>query len=249
MDPALIIGHRGAAASAPENTVAGFCKAASLGVRWVEFDVRLTADNVVVVLHDDTVDRTTDGCGAAAAMSFAEIERLDAGGWFGAAFRGERVPSFEAVIALLGELGLGAVVELKPAKGREAATAEATMALLRSRWPRHLPPPIVSSFAEAALIAARAAAPGLQRALLVEAVPADWRARLAATGSTMLHADHQRLAPAEVAALRAAGTPVFAYTVNDRARAELLASWGVAGLFSDRPERLADLISVPRHHT
>lgn len=235
----LIIGHRGAAATAPENTAAGFRQAAALGVRWVEFDVRLSSDGYVVLLHDDTVDRTTDGHGEARSMSFAEFRQLDAGSWFGPAFRGEHVPSLDETIALLGELGLGAVVELKPAKGQERATGEAATVLLTERWPAHLPAPIVSSFAPEALAAARAAAPGLARALLVDAVPDDWRERVAALGCTMLHADHRRLEPDLVAAALAAGVPVFAYTVNDAARAAMLAAWGVAGLFSDRPERLA----------
>lgn len=253
MAPPLVIGHRGAAGSAPENTLAGFRAAAAAGVRWVEFDVRLSADGRVVLLHDDTVDRTTDGHGEARSMSFAELRRLDAGAWFGAAFRGERVPSLDETIALLGELALGAVVELKPAKGQEAATAEAAMALLTERWPDHVPAPIVSSFAPAALAAACVAAPALQRALLVDAVPDDWRERLAALGCSMLHADHRQLDRALVRAAAAAGVPVFAYTVNDPARAEILAGWGVAGLFSDHPERLVrgalHLISGVGQHT
>src|SRR5512136_2456131 len=78
-----IIGHRGAALSAPENTLAGFCMAAARGVTWVEFDVRLTCDGRCILLHDDTLDRTPSGRGPASALSFAEIRRLDAGSWFG----------------------------------------------------------------------------------------------------------------------------------------------------------------------
>lgn len=237
----FIVGHRGAAAWAPENTLAGFRKAAALGVRWVEFDVRLSADGRVILLHDDTVDRTTNGHGEAADLSFADLQKLDAGAWFGAAFRGERVPGLTETIALLGELNLGAIVELKPAPGQEVATAWAVTALLSERWPSHLPPPILSSFAPAALAAAGEAAPDVRRALLVDAVPADWPRRLAALGASMLHADHRRLDRVIVADLQRAGVPVMAYTVNDGARAAELMSWGVTGCFSDCPDLLATL--------
>lgn len=241
-----IIGHRGAAASAPENTLAGFRKAAELGVQWVEFDVRLSADGRVILLHDDTLDRTTGGRGPAAAMDFADIRRLDAGAWFGPAFRGERVPSLDETVALLAELGLGAIVEMKPAAGHEAATARAAASLLSERWPNHLPAPILSSFVPAALTAAAAAAPGIRRALLVDAVPPAWPRLLDAFGCSMLHADHRLLDRACVASVRDAGISLFAYTVNDRTRAAELFSWGVAGLFSDCPDRLAG--AMPLFH-
>src|SRR5207253_2254358 len=81
-----VIGHRGAAACAPENTLAGLRKASELGCRWVEFDVRLTADGHLILLHDDRVERTTDGRGSAAALLLATLRRYDAGAWFGRRF-------------------------------------------------------------------------------------------------------------------------------------------------------------------
>jgi glycerophosphoryl diester phosphodiesterase len=106
------------------------------------------------------------------------------------------------------------------------------------RWPGTLPAPLLSSFEPAALEAARQAAPGIERALLVGAVPADWRRQVEALGCGMLHCDQRRLDRATVAALREAGLPVFAYTVNDGERAQALFAWGVAALFSDCPDRL-----------
>lgn len=224
---------------APENTLASFRKAAALGATAVEFDVRLTADGRCIVLHDDTLDRTTDGRGQAGALRFDEIRRWDAGAWFAPEFRGERVPSLEEVLALLGELGLRPVVELKPARGSERETARAALGVLARHWPAHLPPPLVSSFQPAALAAAREAAPAIPRALLVGAVPADWRAQAAALGCTMLHADRRRLDAAAVAAVRASGLALFAYTVNEPGRARTLFAWGVEAVFTDCPGRLA----------
>lgn len=235
-----IIGHRGAALSAPENTLAGFCVAAARGVHWVEFDVRLSRDGRCILLHDDTLDRTTNGRGPASALSFAELRQLDAGGWFGPDFVGQPVPSLEETIDLLAKLELGAVVELKPTPGSEAATGRAAAAVLAERWPQSLPPPLLSSFKPAALAAARETAPQLQRALLVGAVPRDWQRQMAALDCTMLHADQRKLDRKAVEAVGEAQVPLFAYTVNVPARARELFSWGVAAVFSDCPDRLAD---------
>src|SRR5258708_6429242 len=116
-----VIGHRGACGLAPENTVASFRKAAELGVRWVEFDVHLSADGIPVVIHDDTVNRTTTGRGAVASLSLIELQALDAGTWFEPRFQGEYVPTLEAIVTLLGKLGLGAVVEINPSPATEPA--------------------------------------------------------------------------------------------------------------------------------
>ncbi|HKW54244.1 MAG TPA: glycerophosphodiester phosphodiesterase family protein, partial [Stellaceae bacterium] len=168
-----IIGHRGAALTAPENTLAGFCMAAALNVEWVEFDVRLTSDGRCILLHDDTLDRTTNGRGPVSRLTFDEVRRLDAGSWFSPDFAGQPVPGLEETIGLLAQLNVGAVVELKPAPGAEAATGRAATAVLVEHWPVTLPPPLVSSFKPAALAAAREVAPQLARALLVGAVPRD----------------------------------------------------------------------------
>ncbi len=110
--PPLLIGHRGAKAVAPENTLASFRRAWEDGADVVEMDVRLTADGAVVVIHDETVDRTTDGHGVVAEMTLAELRRLDAGRWFSPAYAGERIPTLDEIIAWArGRVGL--MVELK----------------------------------------------------------------------------------------------------------------------------------------
>jgi glycerophosphoryl diester phosphodiesterase len=236
----LVVGHRGAALSAPENTLAGFCMAAALDVAWVEFDVRLTADGCCILLHDDTLDRTTSGRGPAAALTFEEIRRLDAGAWFGDDFAGQRVPSLEEAIDLLTELKLGAVIELKPHPGAEAATGRAAAMVIAERWPADREPPLISSFKAPALAAARAAAPQFPRALLVGPVPRDWHRQLVALDCIALHADQRRLDRATVASVRDADFPLFAYTVNLPKRAAELFSWGVNAVFSDCPERVSE---------
>lgn len=230
-----VIGHRGAAACAPENTFGGLRRAKALGCRWVEFDVRLTADGELILLHDERLDRTTDGSGRARALPLSVIRRHDAGSWFDPSFTGERVPTLAEAIEVLAELGLGANIEVKAGRGLAAATGGATADLLARSWPRQLPPPLISSFLPRALAAARDRAPAIARGLLVRAVPRHWRVRAKSLGCASIHAEHRRLRPAIVAEIRDSGYAALAYTVNDAARARELLAWGVASVFSDVP--------------
>jgi len=229
-----VIGHRGAAAAAPENTLASLRKAKELGTTWVEFDVKLTQDSVPILMHDDRLERTTDGRGPVALTTLAELQKLDAGGWFGPQFRGERVPTFEAALALCAELGLGINVEIKPCPGREAETARATVETLRRCWPGALPAPLVSSFESASLAVARDLAPAMPRGYLAVALPRRWRQALETYGCSTLHLSARRLGRFQRAAVLAAGVPLLLYTVNDPSRARRLLEAGVAAIFTDR---------------
>jgi glycerophosphoryl diester phosphodiesterase len=237
-DLPAVIGHRGACAAAPENTLASFRTAAEQGARWVEFDVRLSADGRCVLLHDDTLDRTTSGRGRADLLRLAELKAHDAGAWFGPGFSGERIPTLEETIELLASLDLGANVEIKPAPGAEIATAEAVVTMLRESWPAHLPPPLLSSFKPEALAAAKQAAPEIARGFLCSKLGSDWKARAEALGCVTIHTDHRKLSAASVREVCDAGYPLLAYTVNDPARARELFAWGVSAVFSDCPGRL-----------
>jgi glycerophosphoryl diester phosphodiesterase len=235
-----VIGHRGAAARAPENTLAGIRKARELGAAWVEFDVMLTRDGVPVLIHDETLGRTTSGRGRVADRTLAELRELDAGRWFAPSFAGERVPTLEEAVALLLELGLGANVEVKPSAGHEAATGEATTGLLARLWPPDGPGLLVSSFSRASLAAAAGAAPGIPRGLLAGRLPADWPAALTGLGCATLHLGQRWLRAAQLELLRGQGVPVLAYTVNRAARARDLLDGGrgVAAVFTDVPDTL-----------
>ncbi len=230
-----VIGHRGAAGLAPENTLASFRRAAALGVGMVEFDVRLSADDQPVVFHDETLERTSDGRGRVADCELADLRALDASGWFAPGYAGETIPTLDEVLGLCLELGMMVNIEIKPDSGREARTAAIALTLARELWPADRPSPLVSSFAEESLAVAREAAPDWPRGLLVEAVPDDWRERARRLGCGAVCADHQWLRPAQVAEIRAAGMPVLAYTVNDDDEKVRLWAMGVAAVFSDFP--------------
>jgi glycerophosphoryl diester phosphodiesterase len=233
-----VIGHRGAAGAAPENTLASIRKARELGVSWIEFDVKLTKDGHAILFHDDCLERTTDGRGAVAATTLAELSRLDAGGWFGAAFRGEPVPTLGQALALCAGLGLGINVEIKPCPGREVETAQVTVATLLDVWPRDRPAPLVSSFSRACLAVARDLAPELPRGYLAGTLPRRWRELMAEYACTTMHLNHRRIVPGQRAALLAAGVPVVLYTVNDGLRARRHLEAGVAAVITDHVDQV-----------
>lgn len=234
-----VIGHRGAAAHAPENTLAGFRTAAELGCRMVEVDVKLSGDGVAVLMHDGTVARTGGGApGAVRDMSLAALKALDVGASFDPAFAGERVPTLEEALDLALALGLAVNVEVKPCPGREAETAEAAIAVIQAVWPAEREPPLLSSFATDSLLAAKRVAPDLPRGWLVDARPADWRAIVAAVDPATVHPNQVGLTAEIVSDYRAGGWPVLSYTVNDPDRARTLFGIGVDAVITDRPDAL-----------
>lgn len=233
-----VIGHRGAVGHAPENTLAGIRKAAELGATWVEFDVALTKDDVPVLMHDDTVDRTTDGSGDLADMTLQSVRKLDAGRWFSDAFAGERVPTLTETIHLLDTLGLGANVEIKPTPGRATETGDIVANQVADEWPNSLRAPVFSSFQVDALIAAQKAAPAIPRGWLMRRPGKDWQARAKALDCLSIHCNQRALDRKTASEVRDAGYHLLAYTVNDAKRALKLFEWGVESVFSDYPERI-----------
>lgn len=231
---APVIGHRGAAAAAPENTLAGLAAAAALGARWVEFDVMLSADEVPVLHHDDNLKRTTGLDRLVVETPLAELRRLDAGGWFSPAFAGERIPTLEEAVACLLERGLIPNLEIKPPAGRDVVTAEVIVSQLGGLWPKDRPAPLISSFSRMALAAVRVLAPGWPRGLVADGLPEDWLATTAALGCASLHLGSRGLSRAQVAEVKKAGLKVAVFTVNRPARARELLSWGVDAVFTDR---------------
>lgn len=229
-----LIAHRCGGALAPENTLAGLRIAARLGVRAVEFDAMLSRDGVPVLIHDETLERTTDGHGKVAETALSGLQGLDAGRHHHPAFAGEPLPTLVAALNLCDELKLAVNLEIKPAEGLETVTGGTVAALVATCAPRA--GLILSSFSPAALDAAREMAPELPRALLVDEIPADWAERLRQHGCTALHAAARLLDPARAGMVLAAGFPLACYTVNDVQEAQRLYTLGVAAVFSDRPD-------------
>ena len=230
-----IIAHRGSPRTAPENTLASFRQAAAEGAKWVEFDAALTADHRVVVFHDDGLDRTSDGVGLLAETSFDALMALDAGGWYGPAFRGETIPTLEETLELFAALGLGFNMELKADQGREVELASIALPIALDCWSKVHPTPLISSFSRKAVAAAKEVAPQWPRGLLFDRLPEDWTDVGKTLELASLNGNHMHLSREQVMEVRGAGYALAAYTVNEPARAEMLFSWGVDALFTDIP--------------
>ncbi len=235
-----VIGHRGAAAIAPENTLASFRLAAEAGLEWVEFDVRLDGDGALVVLHDDTLERTTDGHGRVRETSSRNIRALDAGAWFAPRFAGQRVPFLGDTLDELERLGLAANIELKADPGQAADTAAALARLLRDRAPPATPP-LLSSFHAECLEVLADALPDLPRGYLVPRLDGSWREEAARLACRTVHCDHRHLSRRRAGEVKDGGYGLAAYTVDEAARARELFQWGVDGVFSNDPALLAAL--------
>jgi glycerophosphoryl diester phosphodiesterase len=233
-----MIAHRGGGTLAPENTLAAIRAAPQFGYRGVEFDVMLSADKKPLLIHDETLERTTSGHGEVAATPYAALATLDAGSWKDARFAGERPPSFEAAAALCIELGLWANIEVKPARGHEAATGDIAGRIAAAAWRGAKTLPLISSFRRAALVAAHQSAPDFPLGWLVEHIQPGWQRQLAELGCVSLHCNQTHLSAAQAREVKDAGYWLFCYTVNDPVRARELTDWGVDAMVTDRLDLL-----------
>jgi glycerophosphoryl diester phosphodiesterase len=234
-----LFAHRGGGVHAPENTLAAMKTGHAHSYTAVEFDVKLSGDSVAMLMHDSTLERTTNGRGRVVDKTMAELEMLDAGAWHSEAFRGERIPRFSAVAKYLHGLGLMANVEIKPCEGREAETGRIVGELCVELWGDRLVKPLVTSFSVDALRAARATAPLLPMGLLVKVPAGEQLALLAELRCVSLHCHHEQITADLVRLFHREGYRVLTYTVNDEARVNELLAMGVDGLFTDQLETMA----------
>ncbi|HEX2113724.1 MAG TPA: glycerophosphodiester phosphodiesterase [Alphaproteobacteria bacterium] len=234
-----IIGHRGAKVNAPENTLVSIKKAHEEGATWVEFDVKLTSDGVPILIHDATLERTTNGQGEVCNRSLEDIRRLDAGRWFGPAFAGERVPTLAEALDFMAARGMGFNLEVKPCPGRARETAEVAARMVEERWPADCPAPIFSSFSLDSLDAVRKTAPDVALGYLVEKLPVDWRENAQTLGCAAIHPNHRYLSREQVREIKSAGYALLAWTVNETGRGRDLLAWGADSLITDCPGDLA----------
>ena len=238
--------HRGAGNLAPENTLTAMRVGHAHGYGMVEFDVKLSGDNVSFLLHDATLERTTSGRGRADALPWRELARLDAGGWHSAKYAGEMLPTFAAIARWARAHGVACNVEIKSVPGRERETGAAVALDAAALWRDADVPPLLSSFDEASLVAARDAVLLLPRALLLDELPGNWLDRLRALECVALVATHEVLDAAIVKAALRGGFSVCCYTPNDAARVTELAAWGVDTIITDAVDQIAPNEYLPR---
>lgn len=227
------IAHRGAGRLAPENTLAAFKLGHAWGYRMFECDVRLSADGQAFLLHDDTLERTTDGEGDALARNWAELAGLDAGGWHSPRHAGARLPTLDEVLDFCVRHDCALNLELKPAPGDARRTGDTVAARIVRRM-GGLPLLLLSSFDVEALEAAAEAAPALPRALLLECFAAGWLETVRRLGCVAVVGEQSAWTPDTAVAVASAGLRRLAYTVNDDAQAARLLALGLDGLITDR---------------
>jgi glycerophosphoryl diester phosphodiesterase len=232
-----VVAHRGHAAIAPENTVHALASAVRAGAGWIEFDVRTTVDGVPVVIHDRTVDRTTDGSGSVAELTFDEVRVLDAGSWFSPAFAGVRVPTLSRVLDLLTPAGPRLLLEIKPPASVEEVRAVTAQVAERGLVGRT----VVQSFDPGILHLTDEVAPGLRRGLLRNGLDADPVATARDVGAVLYNPSVGDVLgdPDAVARLRDSGVDVMAWTANDPTVWPALSALGLAGIITDRAADLA----------
>ena len=233
------IAHRGAGKLAPENTLAAFRLGASYGYRGFECDVKLSADGVPFLLHDDTLDRTTNARGRGADRSWSELSRLDAGGWHSRAYAGEPPASLEAVATWMRGNDHWLDLEIKPTKGDEDRTGRVVAAEVQRLWAGDAMPPLLSSFRPDALLGARAAVPTLQRALLVDTHWPHWLTVAQQLGCVAVITNYNLMDAPVLHSLRAAGLRALCYTVNDPAPVQQLLALGIDGLITDAVDQFS----------
>jgi glycerophosphoryl diester phosphodiesterase len=237
--PVLNIAHRGASGEYPENTLPAFAAAIEAGAQMCELDAQLTRDGAVVVIHDETVDRTTNGRGAVAAMNLAEIQRLDAGVRFGARFAGTPVPTLEEVLSLVkGRCALN--VELK-----SAGVEREVCRLLREH--EALSSSLVSSFDWEALAQARRLEPAVRLGVLAARSTGAMLETAARLGAVSVNPRVNLVTAALVVRAHRGGFKVLVWTVDNGANIERMIALGVDGIMTNYPARLALRLSAAAH--
>jgi glycerophosphoryl diester phosphodiesterase len=223
---------------APENTLAAFENAVQLGVDMLEIDVHATRDGQVVVLHDTTLDRTTDGTGIVAELSSAEVRQADAGSWFAADYTGERVPLLEEVLDLARHRAL-VLIEIKA----DFITERILQIIATVAATEHV---VLQSFNPATVERVKLLAPGLPTALLIgqlPTTPSRVHARrlvqqVLQVGANALASWHATLTPPFLEEMRKRGVAVWAWTVDEDIVMRDLAMMGVQGIITSCPDRL-----------
>ena len=234
-----VLAHRGGGTLAPENTLAGLRCGLAYGFRAVEFDVMLSKDSIPVLMHDPDFGRTVQGAGKVSEATAQQLGCMDAGAWFGDAFAGEPVPTYEQVVKFCKENRIWMNVEIKPSPGAEVETGRVVGEWTRRFFDAGDPLlPLFSSFSFEALSAAKAAAPAVPRGFLADVIPSDWLDRLRTLDAVSLHTNHKHLLPERARAVKQAGYGLFCYTVNAPERAREILGWGVDAFCTDRIDLL-----------
>jgi len=231
----MIVGHRGAAALAPENTLAGINKAADLGIHWIEIDTQLTADGIPVIFHDETVDRCTNGSGKLASFTLNELKQFDAGSWFEAAFSNEKIPTLAETLQTCLEKELSINLEIKVHHGFQVAPLVENVAAVIKSFGFPFDRLLLSSFSLNALEGCQALLPAIRRGYISEDKSIDY---LNGVGHLDLYSVHvkQNILTNEMAkAITDSGYVLNIWTLNDPNKFAAFSQMKVSDIITDNP--------------
>lgn len=238
-----VIGHRGLAGKAPENTAASIRLAKQKGLEWIELDVTQTADLQLVMFHDERIDRCCDGRGNLAELSLAELQTLDFGSWFSPSFAGETILTLEQALTLVQQNGLKLNLELKVHPELPWQMLVSDTALMLDRFnldPSNL---LVSSFYRETLIAFHEARPEYPTGILLEEPIEQWQHWAAEVDAVSVHCGHEQLTDEFINQVLEQQFLLMAYTVNDPETFLTLRAKGVHAVFSDHADELLSVAS------
>jgi glycerophosphoryl diester phosphodiesterase len=233
------VAHRGAGKLAPENTMAAFRLGAQHGYRMFECDAKLSADGVVFLMHDATLERTTSGNGTGGDKPWAELSQLDAGGWHSRAYAGEPLPTLENLARFCLANGHFLNIEIKPTPGVEQRTGEVVAREAARLWAGADVPPLLTSFRPESLHGALATAPQLPRGLLLDTLWDGWFDIASKLQLRAIVCNQNLWDAALVARCHAQGWRCLSYTVNDEWSAQRLLQLGTDGIITDRVDLFA----------
>ncbi len=228
------IAHRGAGKLAPENTLTAFRLGAQYGYRMFECDAKLSSDGVPFLMHDATLERTTNGHGTGGDLPWAELAQLDAGAWHSRSYAGEPLPTMESLARYCIANGFFLNIEIKPTPGHEEVTGRVVGEYAARLWQGQAVPPLFSSFKPEALAGAMATAPHIPRALLIDALWDGCLDKAQALGCVAIVCNHALWDQALVDQVRGLGMRTLSYTVNDDWAAQRLIALGTDGIITDR---------------
>lgn len=233
-----LVAHRGLKSKAPENTLAAFKAAHHHGFKWVEFDVKLSKDNVPVICHDATVNRTTNGSGKIANLSYSQLKTLDAGSWFGKSFSNETIPSLEETLEFCATASMGGNIELKPDKGLSEQQlqhyCQCSYQIITKFILKH--PIIVSSFNHQALKNFAYLDNRINLGLLIDG-KTNLDKILSLDQSLHFYSIHlpRKMASKEnIRILKDKNKKIMVYTINTKRAANNLFSEGIDAIFTDK---------------
>lgn len=235
----LVVAHRGYSSKAPENTMAAFEMALDVGSDGLELDVHLTKDGEVVVIHDHTLERTSNGVGIVEQYTLAELQKLDAGSWFSPEFAGEHLPSLREVCELVKDKDILFNVELKVGLGFEQLNAK--VAELLDEYDLH-EKTVISSFNHYALVHFKQIRPKTRTGILYSAALVNPWEYAKSIGATALHPSHKGIIPEIVSGAQQSGVMVNVWTVDAPVDIERMKIAKVDSIITNVPERVQDLL-------